>query len=146
MSFLPDTDWLVDALIGRPNAVAAIAQLRSQGLAVSIVSSGEVFAGAVRAPDAHARFAEFRAFLGRFVMVPLSDPVMEVFANTRADLRRTGRLIPDMDLLIAATALHHDLSLVTRNRRHVERVPDGRLYASLPVSRWRRFLGPLVRP
>jgi predicted nucleic acid-binding protein len=33
-----------------------------------------------------------------------------------------------MDLLIAATALDHDLTLVTRNRRHFERIPDLTLY------------------
>ncbi len=37
-------------------------------------------------------------------------------------------LIPDADLFIAATALHHDLTLVTRNLKHFERVPGIRLY------------------
>jgi predicted nucleic acid-binding protein len=56
-------------------------------------------------------------------MVPLTDPVMETFARIRADLRRGGRLISDLDLLIAATAIHHDLTLITRNVRHFERIP-----------------------
>lgn len=34
----------------------------------------------------------------------------------------------DPDLLIAATALHHDLTLVTRNRKHFERIPGLDLY------------------
>jgi predicted nucleic acid-binding protein len=41
----------------------------------------------------------------------------------RAALRQQGLLIPDMDLLIAATALEHDLTLVTRNQRHFVRLP-----------------------
>ena len=44
-------------------------------------------------------------------------------------LRRQGQLIPDLDLLIAATALAHDLTLVTRNRHHFERIPDLRLHS-----------------
>jgi predicted nucleic acid-binding protein len=36
-------------------------------------------------------------------------------------------LIPDMDLLIAATALEHDLTLVTRNLSHFSRIPELRL-------------------
>ncbi len=35
-----------------------------------------------------------------------------------------GNLIPDLDLLIAATAFEHRLVLLTRNRRHFERTPD----------------------
>jgi predicted nucleic acid-binding protein len=38
-------------------------------------------------------------------------------------------LIEDFDLVIAATALHYDLTLLTFNRRHFERIPDLRLYA-----------------
>jgi predicted nucleic acid-binding protein len=37
-------------------------------------------------------------------------------------------LIPDLDCLIAATAVHHHLILLTRNRRHFARIPDLRLY------------------
>jgi len=37
-------------------------------------------------------------------------------------------MIGDFDILIAATALHHDLTLVTRNRRHFERIPNLALY------------------
>jgi predicted nucleic acid-binding protein len=50
------------------------------------------------------------------------------FAEVRSFLRRRGQLIPDFDLLIAATALHHDLTLLTFNRRHFLRVPDLKLY------------------
>lgn len=53
---------------------------------------------------------------------------MERFAGIRGDLRRRGQLIPDLDLLIAATALHHDLTLLTRNVRHFDRIPELRLY------------------
>jgi predicted nucleic acid-binding protein len=53
---------------------------------------------------------------------------MERFAFIRADLRRRGQLIPDLELLIAATALHHDLTLLTRNVRHFDRIPELRRY------------------
>ena len=35
-----------------------------------------------------------------------------------------GRPIGDMDLLIAATALRHELTLLTNNRRHFNRIPS----------------------
>ena len=130
MSYLVDSDWLIDALIGRPAAVRPLDDLSSAGVAVSIVSYGEIFEGAYGSPDPAVQLARFRAFLGRFPIVPLSDPIMEVFARIRADLRQQRRLIPDFDLAIAATAIAHDLTLVTRNRRHFERVAGLRLYRS----------------
>lgn len=57
-------------------------------------------------------------------VLPLTDPIMERFARIRFDLRRAGNLIPDMDLLIATTAVTHGLTLMTRNVRHFQRIPD----------------------
>jgi predicted nucleic acid-binding protein len=42
------------------------------------------------------------------------------WARLLADLRRSGRAMPIKDSLIAATALEHDLTVVTRNRRDFE--------------------------
>ena len=70
----------------------------------------------------------FRNFLSDYPALPLTDPIMTIFARTRADLRSRGMRIPDLDLLIAATAIEHGLTLLTRNRRHFDRVPGLRLY------------------
>jgi len=43
---------------------------------------------------------------------------MQRFARFRGELRRRGQIIPDPDLRIAATAIEHGLTLVTRNRRN----------------------------
>ena len=97
-------------------------------VAVSIVSYGELFEGAHGAPDPARQLARYRAFLARFPVVPLSDPIMETFARVRADLRARRQLIPDFDLAIAATAITHDLALLTRNLRHFSRIPELTLY------------------
>jgi len=58
--------------------------------------------------------------------------VANVWAGLRADLRRTGNLISDNDLIIAATALFHGLTLGTRNVRHFARIPN------LAITNFRR--------
>ena len=128
MSYLIDSDWLIDVLIGLPAAVGVLERLSDQELAVSIVSYGELFEGALGDANPQAELERCRALLDRFAMVPLSDPIMERFARTRKQLREAGQLIPDLDLLIAATAVHHDLTLLTRNLRHFARIPDLKLY------------------
>jgi predicted nucleic acid-binding protein len=40
---------------------------------------------------------------------------MQRFAHIRGELRRSGQIIGDFDILIAATAIYHNLTLVTRN-------------------------------
>ena len=124
MRYLEDTDFLIDASGGNTSAVRTLYQLSDQGVAVSIVSHGELFEGAYGFPDPLPVLANYRLFLATYQQLPLTDRIMEVFARIRADLRRQGRLIPDLDLLIGATAIHDDLALLTRNLRHFQRVPD----------------------
>ena len=128
MRYLVDSDWLIDAFLGIPTAVNLLARLRGEGLAVSIISYGELLEGALGAPDPEAELARFRRFLARLAVLPLDEATMERFARIRAELRRRGQLIPDLDLLIAATALDADLTLVTRNVRHFERIAELKLY------------------
>ena len=45
------------------------------------------------------------------------------FGKLRASLRRTGELIDNFDLLIAATCLSHGMTLLTGNIRHFKRIP-----------------------
>ena len=123
-----DTDWLVDLYIGRARATQVLAELWPQEPGVSIISHGELFEGAFDVPDSQVRLARVHALLNWFTTVDLSDPIMEVFGRNRSALRRAGRMIPDMDLLIASTAVHHNLTLLTRNLRHFSRIPDLQLY------------------
>lgn len=128
MRYLVDSDWLIDALMGTPTALATLDELSVHGLGVSIVSVGELYEGGFDGFDPAARLTAYREFLCSFEILPLTVPIMERFAYNRALLRRQGNLIPDLDLLIAATALQHDLALLTRNQRHFERIPDLKLY------------------
>lgn len=128
MPYLIDTDWVIDALIGRQPAVATLRRLAPDGLAVSLITVGEVYEGAFGLPQPAAHLASFHRFLAAFQILNLSDPIMERFAELRAQLRRSGQLIPDFDLLIGATALHHGLILLTNNRRHFGRLPNLKLH------------------
>ncbi len=108
--------------------MALLGSVRTQGLAVSAITVGEVLEGAYLDMDVEAALARYRRHLEGFAVLDVTGAVVEVFAQIRASLRRQGNLIPDMDLLIAATALAFDLTLLTRNRRHFTRVPGLRLY------------------
>lgn len=128
MRYQIDSDVLMDIFIGVPRAAQTLRESRRDGAGVSIVAYAEVFEGAFGYPDTDSQLAPNRQFLSQFEMLPLSDPIAEIFASVRSDLRRVGNLIPDLDLLIAATALHHDVTLVTRNLRHFDRIAGLRTY------------------
>lgn len=128
MRYLIDTDWLIDVFSGVDDAASTLTRLSSDGVAISIVTLGELYEGAVLDPDPAVAKERYKTFIAPFPVFSLSPSTMERFAELRGQLRQAGRLIPDFDLLIAATALEHDLMLVTRNRRHFSRVPDLQIY------------------
>ena len=45
-----------------------------------------------------------------------------IFGRERARLRRSGNIIPDLDILVGASALRHNVTLLTSNRRDFERI------------------------
>lgn len=129
MTYLIDSDILISAAIGRQDAQELIDDATRYGVAISVVSLGEVYEGAVSGLQGEDRtkLNYLRRFLQVFPVIALDDPIMELFARIRADLRSQGQLIADLDVLIAASALKHDLTLVSRNVRHFQRIPDLRL-------------------
>jgi tRNA(fMet)-specific endonuclease VapC len=130
MKYLVDSDWVADYLKGRQQAVDLIARLGEEGLAISMITFGEIYEGIFYGGNPRENERGFLQFL-RFVdVLPLNRLVMKRFARIRGELRHRGQLIGDPDLLIAATALQHDLTLMTRNLSHFQRVPELKLYSS----------------
>ncbi len=127
MTYLVDTDWVAEYLVNRAPAVTLLERLAPEGLAISVMTYAEIYEGVLYGRDPRRAEAAFRAFLQAVRVLPLTRPVLRRFAGIRGDLRRRGQIIGDPDILIAATALQHDLVLVTRNRRDFERIPDLRL-------------------
>ena len=90
-------------------------------LVVSIISVAELYAGSYRNPNPAEHLLNLRIFLGNFAIANLTDDIVDLYAQQRVTLQRRGIPLPDFDILIAATALHLKLALVTRNVRHFDR-------------------------
>ena len=128
--YLLDSDWLIDYLDDLPEAVELVGPLTDAGLAFSIVTYMEAFEGTLRKQHPAAAQTQLRSGLSPFRAIPLSDEIAERCALVRYDLRSRGRRIRDraLDLLIAATAIEYDLTLVTRNADDYSDIPGLRLY------------------
>lgn len=128
MKYLVDSDVVADWLQGKGQAVNLLTSLQSDGPAISLVTYGEVYEGILFSKDPKQAASVFRRFYRNVTMLPLNRVILRRFARLRGELRVSGTLLPDFDLLIAATAIHFDLTLVTRNTRHFQRIPDLTLY------------------
>jgi predicted nucleic acid-binding protein len=101
-----DTNILIDFTLGVPGA--AIELRESTPKLISIVSWMEVLVGAQDANDE----LRLHQFLERFTLIRLSDSLAERTVRVR---REYGLKLPDA--IIYATALEHNLTLITRNTK-----------------------------
>ncbi|MCI0546731.1 MAG: type II toxin-antitoxin system VapC family toxin [Candidatus Rokubacteria bacterium] len=116
-----DTDVLIDFLEGIEPAARRVAlELEHHGLATTAVSRFELRAGA-RTDRQRRLVAELLAALP---CLPLDDAGADQAAEVRRALTTRGVDIGMGDSLIAGIVLAHRGVLLTRNRRHFERVPD----------------------
>jgi tRNA(fMet)-specific endonuclease VapC len=106
----------------------------TSGSRFSIITRYEILRG-LKAKVALQQIALFEDRCRESRVLPLTDTVVVQAAEIYAELHRRGRLISDADILIAATALTHDLTLVTENTGHFERI------TGLRLESWRSLSG-----
>ncbi len=109
---------MVGALIGEKaaRADAGLRRHRVGSVCLSVVTEGEVLYGLANNPLATRKAAQMRALLSRFVILPWTSDVAAVYAAVRATMRRDGRTIGALDMLIAAHALSMGITLATSDR------------------------------
>ncbi len=123
---LLDTDILSEVIKRRDVNVQRRAQdyLADHGqFQFSIVTRYEILRG-LKAKDAFQQAVAFDRQCARSIVLPLSDEIVVQAAEIYAWLKKQGGIIGDADILIAATALVHELALVTDNLNHFSRIPE----------------------
>ena len=138
MPYLFDTDAISEVLKRRPAAAYLqwLGTVPRDDQFVSAVSVGELYRGAFRSPqrERHLRHIEERV-LPAVTVLPYDQEVARMYGKVAAALEAEGRRLADADLQIAATALFHDLELVTGNIRHFARVPGLKITRVLAQTR-----------
>ncbi len=87
----------------------------------------ELLYGARHSTHVDRNLSRLAAFFAPFKSLPFDDDAAEIYGLVRAQLRRAGRPIGGNDLIIAATALAADATLVTRDQEEFRRVPGLRI-------------------
>ena len=138
MPYLFDTDAISEVLKRRPLPayVLWLTTVARTDQFTSAVTIGELYRGAFRSPhrELHLRYIEERV-LPAVTVLPYDQKVARAYGQAAGQLEGQGRRLADADLQIAATALHHDLELVTGNVRHFERVPGLKINRILAEAR-----------
>jgi tRNA(fMet)-specific endonuclease VapC len=128
---LLDTDVCIEILRGNTKVLEHLS-LAQETACISFMTVAELYYGAEKSNQVEKNKTNIERFLLATVVWESTIHILKKFGELKAKLDKTGNLIEDADLFIAATSLTHCKYLVTGNVKHYQRIPE------LEIRNWIR--------
>lgn len=122
MSYLIDTDIIVYSIKGNSTVHDNFTRNEKIPKSISVITYGELLSGAKKSQNPARNLAVVYRIRELFPVIDVDRAVIETFSDLKARGQKTGSIVDDMDLLIAATALTYNLTLVTNNIKHFQKI------------------------
>lgn len=128
--YLIDTNIVIYCLKGNEVVTKNLLRHLNDPISISMVTLMELYYGAYKSQRVASNLAKIKALESAIEIIPLGKEVVEVFGMYKAKLERSGNPLDDFDLILAASALAHNLILVTNNIKHFRR------FEGLKIADW----------
>jgi tRNA(fMet)-specific endonuclease VapC len=120
--YLLDTDTIIYSLKGDRAIAKNLNQHIEDPMRISVITMMELYFGAYKSRRFEANIAKVRTIEQSFEILAADKEIADVFGAIKASLQKSGNPLDDFDLIISATALAHNLVLVTNNIGHFGRI------------------------
>lgn len=120
---IADSDVLIDFLRGKGAADRIAYEVKTGGLHTTAISAFELWAGA----KSDQQVAAVETLLAALIIIPLDSGSARRAAKVRRELEGKNADIGMADSLIAGICLEREGVLITRNKKHFERIPGLKL-------------------
>lgn len=121
-----DTDLLVGFMRGNKEAIEKIKEIENNNtrLFTTSINSYELFKGAYLSSNPTKNLFQIMKLLQNITVIDFDADASQISAKIHAYLKKRGLLIDVMDQMIASTAILRNETLVTRNKKHYQNVPN----------------------
>ena len=120
--YLLDTNMCIYYFRGRYGLVKKVRQIGISNCKISEITIAELKYGVEKSGDSKEKNRKvIETFLSEVDAVSIFSS-LDIFAREKARLSKLGSIIDDFDLLIGATAIANNLTLVTNNEKHFSRL------------------------
>ena len=123
MKYLIDTNICIYFLKGRYGLVNKFDEIGFEFLYISEITVAELKYGAAKSdfPVKNALIVD--RLIDKFKQIPIYKS-LDIYAQEKARLKKSGKIVDDFDLLIGATAIENRMTLVTNNEKHFDRLTN----------------------
>lgn len=122
MGYLIDTNTIIYSIKNDAKVNGRFKEFLNVPKAISMITYAELYYGAKKSSMPEKNMAVVRKMAELFPLIEITRPVIETFADIKAYLSKKGLIIPDFDIMIGATALTMNYTLVT-NDSHFKNIP-----------------------
>lgn len=120
-SYLLDTNICIFYMKGKFDLARKLSEVGAENLFISEITLAELKYGVENSEQPVKNRQALHLFLTGVQLLPIVE-ALDIFAREKARLRKAGTTLDDFDLLIGATAVAHQLTLLTNNVRHMVRI------------------------
>lgn len=121
--FLIDTDIIIYSFKKYPKVLNKFEIHRNDPKAISVITYGELAYGARRSVNKVENLAKINRLAELFPIIDVSRAVMDTFGMIKTSMQSRGISLDDFDLLVGATALTLNYTIVTNNEKHFKKIP-----------------------
>lgn len=100
---------------------------------ISLITYYEIVGG-LMAKDALKQLDIFYDFIDENLVIPMTENSSKISSELYSFLRKSGKVLDDIDLFIAGIAIENEMVLVTNNEKHFSRIPN------LKIQNWKKQL------
>lgn len=123
-SYLLDTSTIINYLRGVDLTVKTINNIEGE-LCSSYICLSELYEGIYRVKEQEKAEKVIKDFFQSLSEIyTIDEKIAKQFGELRAHLKKTGNMLEDMDIFIAATCLVYGLTLITENKKHFSRIKN----------------------
>lgn len=131
MKYYLDTNICIYFLKGQyPNLLDSIMSHNPDNIKIASIVKAELLYGAEKSRKKDENLKKIKNFLLPFEIVAFDSSASAIYPEIRANLELSGSVIGPNDLIISATVLSRDGTLITDNEKEFRRVPG------LKVENW----------
>jgi tRNA(fMet)-specific endonuclease VapC len=122
---LLDTDTISYFLKGNASVIRQMNEMyqRDEALHISVITYYEIMNGLLF-KNARKQLESFQELAVSCQIIHLDTAIADLAAEIYAELRRNNQMIGHTDVLIGATAIYHNMTIITNNQAHFSRISN----------------------
>lgn len=122
--YLLDTDILIYSLKAHKIVQQNLRNHLHDPISINAVTLMELYYGAYKSKQVANNLAKIKTIEDALDVIPVNREMVEIFGVLKSHMEKDGKPLDDFDLILAATAMSHNLIIVTDNEKNFGRI-DG---------------------